>query len=66
MLVVRYTEVNDDFRNRWAREREKKVFILPFLELFAMRIIFDAADHKVCEVAVLVGYDVDETVCCGG
>lgn len=32
---------------------------VPLFEFFAMGIVFDAADHEVCEVAVFVGKDID-------
>lgn len=30
----------------------------PFFELFAMGIVLDAADHKVCKMAILMGNDI--------
>ena len=33
----------------------------PGLELSSMGLIFDVADHEVCEMAEFVGYDVQET-----
>ena len=35
---------------------------VPFLELLAVRIVFDVADHEVGEVAVFVREDVEEAV----
>lgn len=45
-----------------SKER-KKDEDLPFLKLFAMGLILYAADHEVCQVAVLVSNDVEKPIC---
>ena len=44
---------------RSERRSEKH---LPFFEFLPMGIIFDAADHEVGQVAILMRYHVEETV----
>ena len=45
-----------------GRSERRSEKYLPFFELLAMGIIFNAADHEVGQVAILMRYHVEETV----
>ena len=45
-----------------AMLEQGRAFGGPGFEFFAVRVVFDAGDHEVCEMAVFVCEDVEEAV----